>query len=201
MRLTSKVKVSVRLCVCPNSIWGWASPILRLLILFIHSNIQTPRASSSTFSPKWVRLTLRSRSAEYLSISWITEFEISIFTQFYFTQQLWNPRSDHVSFLFQIGWQYGRYRQIRHAESLCISVPLLQRNALFYLMQLLWRNWIHNSTVVLNVWCRFCQEMWRVVSSDVVTYELVVQRLPTNMEECEFWSNDIWTHMHWTTCG
>ena len=38
-----------------------------------------------------------------------------------------------------------------------------------------------NSTMLSNMWCRCCQEMWRIVNSDVVTYELVMQSLPINL--------------------
>ena len=109
--------------------------------LFYTATLKLHERDGQLFFPKSVRLTVRSRSEEDLLVSWIAEFEISILTQFFFTHQLWKPRSDLVSFPFQTGWQYGHYRQIRCAVSLWISLPSLQRNALFYLMQSQWRNW------------------------------------------------------------
>ena len=115
------------------------------LTFFLHSNSQTPRASWSAFFPKMSEIDPNVKVSRwpirFLNCrDWV---EISILTQFFFTQQLWKPRSDLVSFLFQTGWQYGRYHQIRYAMSLCISLPSLQRYDLFYLMQSSWRNWLN----------------------------------------------------------
>ena len=160
--------------VSPNTAWRWASPLFHLVIqIFLHSNSKTPRARWSFFFPKSVILTVRSRSEEDLLVSWIAEFEISIFTQFFLHINSETPGVSLSAFFSKLADSMAATTKENvpcHCESRCHRCKEMP----------------------YFIWCNHREEIERITKQFHNALKYVIQILSRNVEDCKFWCSDIW---------